>query len=337
MNISKEAKVGFIGLVVLFSTLFLFNYLNRKNVFSTNLIIIAEFDDIEFLKKGNLVLIKGREYGRVAAIYKKEGRLLVDMDIDPSTQIPPNAKAVISEASLLGGRTVSIVYEGACTNNCLQSGAIIPGEISNMATQVAAVAEPILKSFGKIADTLMGPNGMEAMLAKAYASAAGLAKTTKGFEGKMRGMNRTLPSTIKNFKELTASLLKDGTMETMANSSESNEMALALDSLVNNLSSLSQDDIDAMTKILYTLNEQAKTFPEKVNQGKAMLKKADKGLDKLSQKIAPYQEGASGTIPKLLYDADYKDSLNHKIQNVAQKIRDIREHPEENVTLRKKK
>lgn len=337
---SKESKVGLIGAVILFSILFTFNYLNRKNVFSRNLIITAKFDDIEFLKKGNPVLIKGRDYGRVTAIYKRDGKLFVDMDIEPYTKIPPDAKAVISEASMLGGRTISIVYTGSCNNNCLATGTVIPGEVINMATQVAAAAGPILKSFGKVADSLMGPNGIDGMIRKAHASVAGLAKTTKGLEGKMRGMNRTLPGTIKGFRDLTGGLLESDVKKlknAVSSDSEMRDMALALDSLVNNLSSLTQEDIDAMTKILYTLKDQAKTLPEKIEKGNQMIANADKSLDNLNKKIAPFQEGASGTIPKLLYDADYKDSLSNKIQNASQKIRDIKEHPEENLSLKKKK
>lgn len=340
LNISKESKVGVIGAMILLSILFTFNYLNRKNVFSRNLIITATFDDIEFLKKGNPVLIKGRDYGRVTAIYKQDGKLLVDMNIEPYTKIPSDAKAVISEMSILGGRTISIVYTGACSGNCLVSGSKIPGEVVNMATQVATTVGPILKSFGTLADTLMSSNGMENMIRKAHASVASLATTTKVLERKMKGMNRTLPGTIKGFRDLTTGLLGSDVQklkEAMSGDSEMREMALALDSLVNNLSSLKQEDIETMTKIFYTLKDQAETLPEKIQKGNLMIVNADKALDNLNAKIAPFQAGTSGTIPKLLYNADYKDSLSNTIQNASQKIRDIREHPEENLSLKKKK
>lgn len=335
MKISKEVRVGFIGVIILLTSLFAFNYLNRSNVFSRNLIIKAKFNDIEFLKKGNPVYIKGKEYGEVVTIYKEGEVLWVDLDIDPDTKIPPNAKAVITELSLLGGRMITINYTGICEGDCLKDGDIILGEVVNMKTQVAAMAEPILKSFGKMADTLMGPNGMDRMLEKAYASAASLAKTTKGFENKMRGMNKTLPGTIKSFKDLTAGLLAgDVNASDMAST---REMALALDSLLDNLSSLSQEDIDAMTKILYTLGDQVKAMPKTVQKAEAMLAKADKTLDSLNLKIAPYQKGASGTIPKLLYNEAYKDSLGATIQNASEKLRDIREYPQNNLSLNKKK
>ena len=228
---------------------------------------------------------------------------------------------------------VTINYTGVCEGDCLKDGDIIPGEVVNMKSQVTAMAEPILKSFGKIADTLMGPNGVNGMIEKAYASAASLAKTTKGFENKMRGMNRTLPGTIKSFKELTASLLKEEV--STSDIASTREMAMAMDSLLDNLSSLSQENIDAMTKILYTLGDQAKAMPKIIKKAEGMLANADKTLDSLNLKIAPYQKGASGMVPKLLYDEGYKDSLNASIQNASEKLSDIRKNPEKNLSLKK--
>jgi ABC-type transporter Mla subunit MlaD len=333
LKISKEVRVGFIGFIVLFATLFTFNYLNRANVFSTNLIIKAKFKDLEFLKKGDPVHLRGKEYGKVVDIYKEGDILWADLDIDPAMKIPRNAKAIITEFSLLGGRMVTINYTGLCEGDCLKDGDIIPGEVVNMKSQVTAAAEPILKAFGSIADTLMGPDGMNRMIANAYASAASLAKTTKGFESKMRGMNRTLPGTIKGFKELTESLLEGKIAASDVSSTR--EMAMALDSLVNNLSSLSQKDIDEMTKLAYTLGDQARAMPEMIKKAEGMLANADKTLDSLNLKIAPYQKGASGMVPNLLYNGDYKDSLNSSIQNASEKLRDIRKNPQDNLSLKK--
>jgi ABC-type transporter Mla subunit MlaD len=333
LEISKEVRIGFIGFIVLFATLFTFNYLNRANVFSRNLIIKAKFNDLEFLKKGDPVYVKGKQYGTVVVIYKEGDVLWVDMDIDPATKIPRNAKAVITELSLLGGRMVTLNYTGVCEGDCLQNGDVILGEVVNMKSQVTAMAGPILESFGKMADTLMGPDGINGMIEKAYASAASLAKTTKGFESKMRGMNRTLPGTIKNFKELTASLL-EGDVNT-SDVASTREMAMAMDSLLDNLSSLTQEDIDAMTKILYTLGDQAKAMPATIKKAEGILANADKALDNINEKIAPYQKGASGMVPKMLYDEAYRDSLNASVQNASEKLRDIRKNPEKHLSLGK--
>ncbi len=340
MNFSKEVKIGFVGLVLVFSIMYLFNYLKQNNAFSTNMIITAKLENIEFLKKGNLVLIKGRPYGYVVAVYKVGDDLFVDMDIEGEAQIPSSAKAVISELSLLGGRTISISYQGQCNENCLKNGDVIPGEVYTMKEQIAIAADPVLRKFGKMADTLMSPEGMNAMLNNAYASLSNLSKTTKRLEEKMKGMSRTFPASVTNFKVLTESFLNSDAdqLKNDALSSVGDENTpLALDSLINNLASLSQEDIDAMTKILYTAAGQLEKLPPIIEKGEKAIANADQKLTALENKINGFQKGASGTIPKLLYNADFKDSLNNSIQNATQKIRDIREHPELNISLKKKK
>ena len=300
------------------------------------MIITAKCQDIEFLKKGNLVLIKGRDYGYVAATYKVGDDLYVDMDIETSVKIPPSAKAVISELSLLGGRTISIVYEGSCTDDCLQSGAIIPGEVYTIKEQSENFVGPGLKKFGNLCDSMMGPNGLQNILDNAYSSISGLAKTTNALQQKMKGMSKTLPLTIKNFKALTESLLKTDQSE-ISSPVEDEKVQLALDSLLDKFASLTQDDIDAMTKILYTAAQKLPELPAKINKGNDILLKADKGLDDINNKLEVIRIDEPGAISQLLYDTDYKDSIIYEIGKANTKIQDIRLNPEKKLTLKKKK
>ncbi len=336
MGVTNEAKIGIIGFVVLATVLFTFNYLNRKNVFSSNLIITAEFKNLDYIKKGELVLIKGREAGRIVAIYKDGTRLLVDLDIEPDTKVPPTAKAVISEFSLLGGRTISIVYEGSCENDCLESGAVIQGSVYTMKEQVAESAAPILKQIGSLADTIAGPNGMQQVLDNAYASLNSLRKTTDGAKGQLRGLNRSLPADIRGFRDLTAALLgatPNNSAAIAESLSSSREMAMSLDTLLTNLASLSQADIDSMTQILYTAYDAAQKIPEQLKGAKGMTTKTNAVLDSLEQSLKAYQEGAEGTVPNLLYSQDMRDSTQQSIRDLSKQIKGIRENPENYLSL----
>ena len=145
------------------------------------MLITAKFNNIEFLKKGNLVLLKGRPIGYVVAVYKTQESLMVDMDIEGDTKIASDATAVIAELSLMGGRTISINFEKECEQDCLQSGAVIPGTVYTMKEQVEAAAGPMLEKVGRVIDTLTSPSGIDAMLQQAQESVKGLATTTDGF------------------------------------------------------------------------------------------------------------------------------------------------------------
>ncbi len=338
MEITKEAKIGILGFVVFVTILFVFNYLNRQNVFSRNLIITASFEDINFIKKGEKVLIKGREYGTVVAIYKEGDALLVDLDIEPGTQIPKTATAVISELSLMGGHTVSIVYEKACQSDCLATGDVIPGTVYTMKEQVAEGAEPILRKISDLADTIAGPNGMDKVLNGAYNSLNRLKKSTDKTNRQLRGMKSSLPTSVKNFKELTTTLLQatPNRSATIANNVASNqEMAVALNTMLNNISSLTQADIDSMTQVLYSAYEMAEKVPEQLGKVKTGVKSADKTLDKIAVGLQPYQRGSKGTVAKLLYDEAFKDSTQQSARDVAKQAKDIREHPEKYLSLKK--
>lgn len=336
MEISKEAKIGLIGFVVLSATLFIFNYLNRQNIFSRNLIITAEFKDLNFIKKGEMVLIKGREYGKVVAIYKEGERLLVDLDIEPDTKIPKTATAVISELSLMGGHTISIMYDKACEVDCLESGDVIPGTVYTLKEQVAEGAAPLLKSIGNLADTIAGPNGMDKVLQQAYASLNNLKKSTNKTNKQLGGLQRTFPKDIKGFREMTDALLgaRANNSKVLAeNMASTREMALALDSLLNNLSSLTQADIDSMTQLLYTAYEAAQKVPQQVESLKANVAKADNVLDSLEMSLAPYQRGQKGTVPKLLYEETFKEDTQQSIQDLSKQVKDIRENPKKYLSL----
>lgn len=336
MEISKEAKIGLIGFVVLSATLFAFNYLNRQNIFSRNLIITAEFKDLNFIKKGEMVLIKGREYGKVVAIYKEGERLLVDLDIEPDTQIPKTATAVISELSLMGGHTISIMYDKACMADCLESGDVIPGTVYTLKEQVAEGAGPILKGIGNLADTIAGPNGMDKVLQQAYTSLNNLKRNTNKTNKQLGGLKRTFPKDIKGFREMTDALLgaKANNSKVLAeNMASTREMALALDSLLNNLSSLTQADIDSMTQLLYTAYDAAQKVPQQVESLKTNVAKADNVLDSLAMSLAPYQRGQKGTVPKLLYEETFKEDTQQSIQDLSKQVKDIRENPKKYLSL----
>lgn len=338
MKISKEAKIGFIGFIVFVTILYILNYLNRQNVFSRNLIITAQFENLDYIKKGEKVLIKGREYGRVVAIYKDEERLLVDLDIEPNTKIPKTASAVISEFSLMGGRVVSIVYDTTCESNCLVSGDVIPGTVYTLKEQVAAGAAPILKSIGKLADTIAGPNGIDKVLHSAYASLHSLKQTTDKAKGQLHGLKRTLPANIRNFKELTAVLLgaTPNNSSAVTESMMSNRaMAMALDTLLHNLSSLDQTAIDSMTQLLYTAYEAAQKIPKQLSNINTIVTKTNDNLDSLAWSLVPYQKGKEGKVPQLLYNKTLRDTIQKGIKDFSNKTERIRENPEKYLSIRK--
>ena len=301
------------------------------------MLITAKFNNIEFLKKGNLVLLKGRPIGYVVAVYKTQESLMVDMDIEGDTKIASDATAVIAELSLMGGRTISINFEKECEQDCLQSGAVIPGTVYTMKEQVEAAAGPMLEKVGRVIDTLTSPSGIDAMLQQAQESVKGLATTTDGFNKKMRKMAASLPGSVRSFRSMTDAMLSSKALQDNLKAAIDNQNALAsFDTLVSNLAALSPEDIESMTQLLYTAAEQLDKLPDYIIRSNKLLAKADTVLDDFNATFLKYQAGQKGQIAKMLHQKSYKDSLNSSIQKISETLLGVRNHPEDYLSLKKK-
>ena len=326
LKANNEVKVGIIGFVVLTTLLVTFNYLNRKNVFSRSLIISAQFDDLNFIRKGEIVFIKGREAGRVVAIYEKDEHYQVDMDLEPGTLLPPTTQAVITELSVLGGNMIDLQYEGNCAGGCLQSGAVIQGRVSNLKGRVAEQAQPILEQVGKFADSLTGPNGMDGALASAYASLNQLRNNTTGLQKSVRAAD--VPGQASYYRRLSEALLsdRDDLPEDLAGM---RDLALQVEAVVGNLAGMTQADIDSLVQIIYTARTALQKVPQQLEGINKNIVGVDQLLDSLELSLQAYQPGATGTVPKLLYDGDFRDSTQVQILRLSDLLEAIRLKPEQ--------
>lgn len=325
LKVSNEARIGIIGFITLAVVLFAFNYLNRRNVFSRNLIITARFDALNFIHENDAVFVKGRQVGKVVAIYIEDGSYKVDMDIDPYARIPKTATAEITELSVMGGQMVNIHHQGVCTNNCLVSGDEIEGTVSSLQERIAAQAKPILDKVGSFADSLMGPNGMDQTFANAYASLNSLKKNTQRLGGSIKGAD--IPGNARYYREFTDVLLNKKT-NAPAELADTRALALQLDSLVGNLAGLTQKDIEGMVEIIYTARTAGEKVPDQIKGFEGTITTANNTLDTLQNSLQAYLPGSEGMIPTLLYDETFRDSTQWKIQDWSDLFKDIRLHPE---------
>jgi hypothetical protein len=68
-----------------------------------------------------------------------------------------------------------------------------------------------------------------------------------------------------------------------------------------------------------------------------MLAKADTLLTGFKAKTAAFQVGSKGMPAKLLYQKEFKDSLNSSILKVSESLLGIRNQPQNYLSLKKKK
>ena len=290
------------------------------------MILVGEFKDIEFIGKTNVVLARGREIGRVTDIYKEGSSIFVEMDIESGSKIPSDAKAMITELSYLGGRTVSLIYEESCDGNCLEDGAIIPGYVSTLKEVVAAVAQPILDSISIKIDTLLGPSGINNMLQQATNSIEQLNKTVKGLNKQLSIGFKGLPEQIKSM---------DQSMEGMLTIADNNNTQLVSD-LKTYQQLLAAFAENPGLETLSGMNKKVIDFNQKIDQFKPKLSLVDSTIDQLQLQLTSI-EWADSNMATLLMDADFRDSTQLMLDELSTNINEIRLHPENNLSLVKKK
>lgn len=111
MKISREIKLGILGIVTLFIFIWGINYLRGIDIFSRQTTFYAVYDQVSGLTEANPVVISGLRVGQVNRIFfhpDGSGRVVVECLVDSRLiPIPSNSVArLVSE--LLGGREIEI-------------------------------------------------------------------------------------------------------------------------------------------------------------------------------------------------------------------------------------
>ncbi|MCP4439040.1 MAG: MCE family protein [Aureispira sp.] len=311
--ISRESIVGIVWVVILGFTLWFFNYLNRQNVFSRNMIITAEFTEIISMGKGTAVYIGGLEVGVVTAIYKEGDQILLDLDIDPDIRLPKNTHVMALQPSVLGGEAVNLIYEGRCTENCLESGDRIKGRAL---TYIDETGEAIGKAVSKY-DTTASAEKYGKLLDNVIAMVKKTEQSTKSFSKTLNKSGKKGVSDLAYYQKMTADLKKK-------------DINALLDSLNQQTASLKAQNYG---KTITDARGSIKKLDGQITKVGGVLGTANNKIDSVSILIDKYTK--EGILAKLLNDKDFKDSIQLKVQDIDGLIKRIKAHPERYLKLGK--
>lgn len=127
MKISKEAKIGFMGVIALVVLFFGINFLKGVNFGSQNIYYIR-FSNAKGLGKNSTVFADGYSVGSVSDIiydYDSPGQVLIKVALDRNLRIPYGSSAMLDEA-ILGGCTLNLLLVNNLTD-AYQPGDTIQG------------------------------------------------------------------------------------------------------------------------------------------------------------------------------------------------------------------
>ncbi|MPM11613.1 hypothetical protein SDC9_57961 [bioreactor metagenome] len=135
------------------------NFLKGKDIFSTQTVLYAEYENITGLQVANPIMLNGFKIGQISDIKfipGGKGKLLVKMLITEDIAIPTNSVARIISSDLLGSKAMQIILGNS--SNPAKSGDYLKGEIETdlkeeVSMQILPLknkAEELLSSFDSV-------------------------------------------------------------------------------------------------------------------------------------------------------------------------------------------
>jgi phospholipid/cholesterol/gamma-HCH transport system substrate-binding protein len=115
---SKELKIGFVGLLAI-SVLFVgINYLKGISFLDSSREFYAKYENISGLKSGSPVFVNGYQVGvvsKVSLLANDYQKLLVTVSIDKEFNIPVNSVLKIVNQDLMGSKSINLVLGDVST------------------------------------------------------------------------------------------------------------------------------------------------------------------------------------------------------------------------------
>jgi len=322
--VRNEVKIGILGVIATVLLIWGYNFLQGKNIFSSDLVVTAEFTSVDGLNIAAPVTILGYKVGAVTNISPSAdySKVVVEINIVDGTKIPKDARAVLVQPSLMGGKELSLKFVGDCGSNCLETGGVLKGDVSGLIDGVLEVADPYL---GKI-DTILGA----------------VSKLSVDENKQLGSTFKELQAVVSNVKVLT-----DLVNNLLVSSSVNISVALSnLKAITGNIKD-SNGEITGMLQNINTITTQVKDADLEATIGSAKgaldeikevisglentLGKANSLLDNIG-KITNFED-QDGLIATLFNDKDFKGDINEVVDNLNRLLQDIRIHPERYKTV----
>ena len=132
MKLSYEIKTAILVLSGIVLFIIGFSYLKSNDVFVSDRVFYAVYDDVEGVSKGTPVTISGFNVGSVQDIrfYKNTSKLLLKFRVENDFTFSKNSIAEIYETGLIGGKALSVIPkygEQLAKNGDTLKSSIAPG------------------------------------------------------------------------------------------------------------------------------------------------------------------------------------------------------------------
>ncbi len=289
MKLSYEIKTGILVLTGIILFIIGFSYLKSNDVFITDRIFYAVYDDVEGVSKGTPVTISGFNVGSVQDIefYKNSSKLLLKFRVENEFNFSSESIAQIYETGLIGGKAVAVIPKYG--NELARSGDTLQSDIA------PGLTELVNDRLSPLQDKI------ESMVVSADSVLISL-NAVLNTEAKLE-----IQSTIENFSSTVADLKTSaGTLDEILdnNKNQINNIISNVNQTSNELAGLSGSFSD-LSIVISNLSE------------------SSENIDKIISEIS---EG-EGSLNKLVFDDALIKSLDAASKNINLLIKDLRLNP----------
>jgi phospholipid/cholesterol/gamma-HCH transport system substrate-binding protein len=151
LKITREIKTAILVITSILLFIWGYNYLKGNDLFNTYRFFYVEYENVEGLAPSAPVTINGLVIGKVKSITLNEnGKLLVKLQIDTDFPISKTSTASIYDASLIGGKQLSI-NPNYSDKTIAESGDYLKGTIEvSLVDSLGDKAAPVLAKVEKL-------------------------------------------------------------------------------------------------------------------------------------------------------------------------------------------
>lgn len=244
MNISKEIKVGALGVVAIATLYFGFNFLKGSDLFSTTNVYDVIFDDVQGLQTSNAVTYKGVNVGRVMKIEPDQNNenVRVTLAVKKSIIVTDQTTALLSDDGLIGGKMIQLDIKKG--KELVDGGRLIGKQQLGLADAAIQKITPALNDVDSLVVSLtkvindfdQSGTALKALMASATQSTAGVNELMAKNTANLTKITTNAALLTANLNELTNKLDTQIT-PIMAQTGQftSNLNKLELEKTVNNL------------------------------------------------------------------------------------------------------
>ena len=291
MKNKNEIKTGILVVLGIGLFIFGFSYLKSNDIFVSDRIFYAVYDDVEGVVKSTPVTINGFPVGSIQDIsFFKNNSLLVKFRVENDIKFSINSIAQIYETGLIGGKALAIIPANDNSRVAVYNDTLVSSVAPGLTELVNEKLTPLQEN---IESMIVSANNV-------------LDKVNAIFDDPTRANLRTSVSdfseTIKDLKE-TSKMIK----------SVMKSNKLSIDQTITNVLDISTD----LSEISKTINQSELSTTMK------NFKNSSEGLSRVLNNI---NEG-NGTISKLIGNDSLFQNLNDASKSIDLLIEDIRLNP----------